>query len=784
MKKYKLSFLMLCLFCTQVLAKPTYNIGILADNKTSKTDVLLKKLQKQIVAVVGEDALIKFPQESILSNNYTLDIAKQNYQKLLANNTDIILAFGVINNEVISQLKIHKKPTILFGAINKDYNDLDINKKFSGIKNYTYLIESESYKEDLEKFQQLVKYKNIGILIDASVVEFLPLDKIFKNALKDINAGYKIIPFQNINDVREKLDGVDAIYLAGGFFLEEQEVKQLAQIFIDKKLPSFTLNGIQQVKNGIMASHQAAGDIDQFFRRISLTIEAYISGIPLAEMPVYIDYTSQLTVNYNVAHLLGVPIKYSLIADTDFVGNPDHMSDKKKYNLKSIVNQVLQNNLNLSSSRLDVQLSEQGLKSAKSNYLPSISAAASGTYIDPELAALSGGTNPEFSTSANLSVSQTIFSDTANAGIEIQRNLQMAEVENYNTQQLNTIFEAVNAYFNILILKTNTQIQLQNLKLTKGNLKLAQQSYEVGQSGKSDTLRFISAKAQNTQSMVEVVNQLEQSYIKLNQLLNNPIDDEIDIENVEFGKGVFKQFNYTLLTELLDSPTSREPFIRFIIEQAQLNSPELKALDYNILATQRDIKLNGSSRFLPTISLNGQYNKTFNRSGAGSISPPGGSFLDDNYNIALTFSVPLFNKNQFSINRQKAIIQEQQLYTSKKNTEVSIEVNIRVGVLNLINEVSNINLSDVSVSTAHESLELTKLSYASGAVNIVQLIDAQNNYINAQLLKANAVYNFLINALQLERFLGYYFFLNTEAENNKFKAQVNSYINNQKINSQ
>ena len=129
--------------------KRNYNIGMLIDKRTSETDVLLDRLQRQIRAVVGEDAKISFPEHSILVNGIHLAQARKNYQQLLNDDTDIIIAFGVISNEVISNLKTHKKPTILFGAINQDYNDLDISKKTSGIKNFTYLIESESYIEDL-----------------------------------------------------------------------------------------------------------------------------------------------------------------------------------------------------------------------------------------------------------------------------------------------------------------------------------------------------------------------------------------------------------------------------------------------------------------------------------------------------------------------------------------------------------------------------------------------------------------------------------------------------------
>ncbi len=779
MYKKILIFLLFSLPLSLVHSKSSYNIGIMLDNHSNKTSVLLERLKSQIKAVVGEDASIHFPENGFYVNNFDIKVAAEQYQKMINNDIDMVIAFGVITSEVVSKQKLHKKPTILFGAINQDYNDLDITKKTSGIKNFTYLIESESYKEDLAKLKQLTHFKNVGIVVDQGIVEFLNLNDVLDEAVKGINSSYKIIPFETVEDIINALNGIDAIYLAGGFFLTEDNVKRLAIKLIEKKIPSFTLNSINQVKAGIMASHKAEGDIEQFFRRIALTVDSYILGTPLADMPVFIDYTSQLTINYNTAEAIGVPIKYSLIADTDFVGDFNNILSQDKMNLVEVINQVLSKNLNLKISSLDVDLSQQNLKSAKNNYKPTVSASVTGAYIDPDLAELSNGSNPEFSSSGNLNVNQTLYSNAANSEIAIQKSLIKAQKENFSAQQLDTIFDAVNAYFTVLILKTNAQIQLLNLKLTKDNLKLAQQSYEIGQSGKSDSLRFLSAKAQNTQVMVEAANQLEQSYISLNQLLNNAPDQEIDIEDVKLDKGVFEDYNYNLLTELLDDPELRIPFIEFAIAKAKLNAPELKAIKYNNQAVEKEIELNGRNRYLPTISLQGQYNNTFNRSGTGSQPPPGSSFLDDNYNVALSFSVPLFNKNQFSTNRQTAIIKQEQLDISKQNTEQLIDVNIRTGVLRLINEMSNINLSEVSEQTAKESLELTKASYANGAVNIVQLIDAQNNYINSQLAKSNAIYNFLITSLQLERSLGYYFFLNTKQENEQFRKDFFTFLNKQ-----
>ena len=332
-----------------------------------------------------------------------------------------------------------------------------------------------------------------------------------------------------------------------------------------------------------------------------------------------------------------------------------------------------------------------------------------------------------------------------------------------------------------MILKANTQIQVRNVDLTKRNLEISEQNFEAGQSGKSDMLRFRSEMAQNTQAMVEAINQLEQGFLILNQVLNNPTNLEIDVADVELDEGLFEDYKYEELFGLLDNPTLREAFTNFLIQEAYVNAPELRSLGYNLKATERNIRLNGYGRFLPTVALQGQYNSTFSRSGAGSTVPEGLGFglVDNSYTAGASISIPIINQNQNNINRQTALIQKDQLEINRDNLELNIAVNVRNGVLNLVNQMSNIELSKISEETAAEALELTQASYAEGAVNIVQLLDAQNNYLNAQLARTNAVYNFLINALQLERFMGYYFLLNTKEKNDEFRQRFFEFLNTQ-----
>jgi len=770
MGRYLVFVLILVGLCGRAQTKKAYSIGMLVDVSTAETEVLLEQLKNEVKAVVGEDADISFPPEYRLINNFDVDLARSNYQSLLNSEADIIIAIGSASNIVIQGQSEHLKPTILFGSVNTDMTSIDLEKQTSGIENFTYLMGVQSFSQDLKTLKELSDFTNVGVAIERGIAQVLPLDNTIATILEGTGANYGIVPFDNLQDIISDLDNWDALYMAGGFFLSDAEIRELSETLIAKGIPSFTSTGAHDVGLGLMGTNSSDDNVNQIFRRIALTIEAYVNGNPLSEQKVFIDFEQRLSANFNTMQLLGIPIRYSLIARTDFVGEFKNVLSKKTYSLLDILNENFERNLSLQSQQKDVELSQQDVKTAKSNYYPDITANASFTNVDESVAF--APLSPEYTTDGNIQLNQTIYSEAANANITVQKNLQKAQEANFNAAQLDAVLEASNLYFNALISKVNVKIQNQNLQLTKENLKLARQNYEAGQSGKSDMLRFSSQMAQNTQTMIEAVNQLDQAFISINQLLNNPIDYELDVVDAELGKGVFESYNYNQLAEILDNPQLKDPFVAFLIQEAKNNSPELASLDYNLKAVERNFRLNSLGRLVPTVALQANYNQNFNQWGVGSTD------LDpaNNYNLGVNLSLPIFNQFRNNINKQTAKIQQDQLEINIQNTELAIESNVSAAVLNVINQISNIQLSEVSVNAAQEALELVQTSYSEGAVSIIQLIDAQNNYLQAQLAQASATYNFLLNTIQLERFMGYNFLLHTEEENNAFRQRFTEFL--------
>lgn len=758
--------------------KEPYTIGILTDVRTPKLDSLLILLQHQIIDIVGEDALIRFSEKYTLNNNYDLALAELNYQQLVAGEVDLILAFGGINHEYISTLSVHRKPTVLFGALSKEVLGMDFPKGKTGIHNFYSLMQSESYAQDLRRFQELTSFQNVGIIVERPLNEALDLESAFQAILEPMDASFTMLPFVKAEDIFPGLTQVDAVYLIGGYSFERKTVERLAQEFIEKGIPSMTVNGIGQVRDGIMAARQPKNGIELLFRRLALSIEQYINGTPLSELPVLLDYESRLTLNFNTAEAVGVPIKMSLVNNTDFVGGLDSLPAEVNYGLIDIIGEVLQKNLGVKTAGKDVELAAQETRLSKSQYLPSLSGGATATYVDPDIAQASFGQNPEFQAIGTITFEQAVFSGTANADITIQKKLQQVQVENLSVAELNAVLDVATEYFNTLIAKANLKLQLENLEVTRENYRIASQNFEEGENGRSDMLRFQSEIAQNTQQMVEASNQLDEQFYRLNNLLNNPLQKKIDIEGVTMDDDVFRVYDYDAFIDFLDNPQTREAFVNFLIREAKTNAPELKSLLYTVEVAERTAKLNGSGRFLPMISLRAQYGSFLKRSGEGSTGLDGVAFPQNNYSVGVNMSIPLFDGNRNNIRRQRALIEKERLQVLEADTELNLETNVRTSVLNLVNQISNIELSKVSEKAAREALDLTQVAYANGAATSIQLIDAQNNLLNAQLQRATAVYTYLISALRLERFMGYFFLLHTEKENTDFQQRFLEFLNN------
>ncbi len=774
MRRFIILFFMASLLHNN-FAQKTLTIGVLDEKNNSESELFLQELKNEITSVVGKESNVIF--KDVLYNNHNLALAKTNYDSILDMQTDVIVVFGVVNTIMLHREKNYSKPTIVVGAINNDFINIPKNKLTSEVNNLTYLITPFSYKDDLDAFQTIFNYKKIGILIDDYLLDLLPTEELFNKIFT--NQKHKLLSLNENSDIASLLTDVDAVYLASYDNISKETLEKTIHLINEKQLPSLSGYGIKDVEKGVLASNQPSINYSQIFRRIALNIESINNGTNAADLPLHINYNKQLSINLNTANQIGFPIRNSMLAKINLIEGKKTMSSNNSYSMLDIMNGVVNTNLSLKAEKHNIILSKLDVKNSKSQYLPDLGANATATIVDPNLAKVSNGQNPEFSTSGNITLSQVIYSEQASANISIQKSLLASQKENYNASELDALLNAAIAYYNALILKTNLSIQNMNLQLTKKNLNIANQNLELGASGKSDVLRFQSQLAQNTQSMIEARNSLSQAYYQINQLLNKPITERIDVNDAALTSKLNERISYMYLLEALDDPTQQVKITQFLINEAKRNAPELKNINFNIDATKRNYRLNDRGRFIPTVALKGQYNHTLSKSGIGAKIPTGFPAVPDGYyNVGLNLSLPIFQQNTRNINRQSALVQKDQLITQKQDLALNIETNINNIVLDLINEITNIEISKVDLEFSKASLELSQNEYQNGAIPVIQLIDAQNNYFKSHLANSTAQYNFKIVLMKLQRMTGNFFEMNTKAENEDFKLRAKQYILN------
>jgi outer membrane protein TolC len=730
-------------------------------------------MQAEVRNVVGADAVVLFPESHLISAGFNPERVREAYEAMVEGESDIILVIGPVSSEVAVRRLEYPKPTVAFGALNRDLVPRSEDRETSGIHNFTYVVSSRSYERDLAAFKKLYDFETLGLVVPAQMLDIIPIVEALDQAVTELGANYELIPYSSPASLDPYLNRIDAVYLAESFSIPPDEIREMASTLIANGIPSFSGTQRQDVEMGFMATNQGHEDLDQMIRRLALNIEAVVYGENLSTRPVLVNLSQTLTINLQTAHAVGVKPRFSLLPTTEFVGSFENLRATRRYALDDLVKEALQASLAVESGRRGVQLANQDIRTAWSSYLPSISTDVTGSIIDPDLAELSGGQNPQYSAQGGFSVSQAFFSPGANAAISIQRSLARARAEEFNTTELDLILDAGGAYFSALIAKANLRIQLGNLDATKRNLRIAKRNFEAGQSGRGDVLRLESEAAKDMQSVAGAYTGFQQSLNAINQILNQPIGREIGIQEASTEGGLPGALGHEEIRQLIDEPMRQSAFEEFLVAEALRNSPELRAFDHSLAATSRSVRLNGLERFLPTVAGGANFTRTIDRWGTGVPDP--GLTVDNYYTIGLSASIPLFDSNLRNIDRQSGKIREEQMNLDRAYTASLIERNVRDVVLEVMNQIANMELSAISEDAAAESLELAEVAFANGAINIVELLDAQTNQVRAQLAQASATYTFLATTLTLQRLAGHYFILSSEAENLAFLQRFEAF---------
>jgi len=396
--------------------------------------------------------------------------------------------------------------------------------------------------------------------------------------------------------------------------------------------------------------------------------------------------------------------------------------------------------------------------------------------IDEDRAENSFGQQPERTLSGSVTANQVIFSEKAFAYLTIQSNLQRTRRFEYEQLRLDVIRDAATAYPNVLRAKTYERIQLANLRLTRHNLELARVREIIGSGGPAEVYRWESQIALNRKSVIEANSQRNLAEIQVNRLLHRPIEGDFATSEVDLDDPVLITSNRTIL-RYIENRQAFRIFRGFMVEEGLRNSPELGALDAAIAAQERAFRSATHSLWTPTVGLEAHLENKFSKEGAGLDIPPG--FVepkDLSWHMGVMVTFPLFQGGEKAVQRQKIRKELNQLATERAALAEMIEQRIRSTLHVAGASHASIQQARLAAEAADKSLEVVQDLYSEGVVSIVELLDVQNSALMTDEAAANAVYDFLIDLMEVERASGASDFLATEEKRLAFLKRAEDYF--------
>jgi len=421
----------------------------------------------------------------------------------------------------------------------------------------------------------------------------------------------------------------------------------------------------------------------------------------------------------------------------------------KTITLQEAIKVALDNNYQVKKAKNNLELADMNHKSAMANFFPSLNGRLSGNETSGQQfnqATVSFTNQISNSMSGGLSANLTVFDGMRNIYHLRQSDQgQLSQKEQLRQQRQDIIFNTASNYLQILLDQQLLGIDQENLKSSQSQLDQVKAEVQVGSRPVADQYNQEATVAQNQLSVIQQRNKLDIDKLALvRQLQIDPLK------------------NYTFVKPELDTTAIQEgvPDLSTLINTALNNRSDIQSQKYAINAAYYNMKMAEGQRY-PTLSLNAGVNTYFNDkypdpTNPGHIMPFDRQFFRKNVNkqIGFSISVPLFNNLNTSYNVQSAKVNYQNMKLDMQNMRLNVIQEVRQAYNDYKNYAEQLKSTRVAVVSAQKAYETQKERYQVGAGTLVELTQANAQYVQAQSNRQQALYRFIFQEQLINYYMG------------------------------
>ncbi|MEO1625503.1 MAG: TolC family protein [Bacteroidota bacterium] len=748
------------------------------DGKNEESQDFENGLKEEIQVLLSNRRLVSFQTEYCKCLPAQIN---EKFEEAFANPAvDIVIALGPLSSAVLGQRPSFPKPSIASIVLDNELQNIPIDSTgASGISNFTYVQSPFSFEKDLRLLHQEYPYKKIGILTSPEVNGLFPrFGDLFAQTVGDLGADFsQIVVKQNASTTINLIpEDIDALYVFP-LFDELKPLEQAAffKLLAEKKLPSVALLGESMVEQGAMLGYQNEGNLQKMPRRIALNISRMVDGQNAAELPVVIrTFGESVVINMSTVRQVGTYPNWDLMTGA-ILYNADQMETDRKLSLQTVIMEALDRNLSLKVAGVDPILAAKETGLAKAELLPSVSANGSLLALDENTVQNSFGSRGRLNLAVGAELSQLVYAEPALAGVAIQKLLQKGEQFGLETVQLDVTLDAASLYLNVLQAKSFMDVQAANLSVTRNNLDIARAKDAVGYTGATDLNRWKSELALGKIDLNDAQAQLEQAKYALNQYLNRPIDEAFEMEDIGVANDLLLVNDERLISRI-NNEKELSQLADFLVKEALARLPELRQIDYGLAAQERLLKSRKRAFYLPSFALTGTLDQTLQR---WNNMPLDGFPVPDlvpTWNVGLGVQYPIFQGNKRKLDKEITELNILQIKDNRLNTKNQLELRVRSSLQKASASYFRVLQFVEATKAADDNFKIVQDSYSQGLVSVTNLIDAQNAKVQTDLGAVNASYQYILDFLEMERAVGFYYLLATAGERNAFFDRFNAHM--------
>ena len=423
---------------------------------------------------------------------------------------------------------------------------------------------------------------------------------------------------------------------------------------------------------------------------------------------------------------------FILIGTISFIQNPHLVMDEE-----TAVSIALEKNFDLILESYQVVLAENDNTMGNAGMLPTIdlSGEARQSIQNTEQQFFSGDTQSRTAAkttnyNAGVNMAWTLFDGlkmfaTKERLEEIQKTNEYA----FRAQVQNVLSDVMKAFYNTALEQERLALLQSTLALSEERVGISKEKYEVGKASK---LEYLQAQVDYNTDQSALVRQQEviaRSKLALLQLLGLDTSDSLSL-----------QYNYELngllaLPELEETALQQNPDLQYLQSQREVAM---------LTTREREREL------YPSLDFNLGYNYSNLKAEAGFLQ----SNRTNGVNYGLSATMTLFD----GLNQQRAIqnsrIQSEYAMTAFEQAKMQLLTAIRSGFLTLKNSLTLVALEEQNLEVAKENVEIALERYRIGKSNPLEIREAQNNAVNAQIRHLEALNSAKIAEIELKRLSG------------------------------